>query len=789
MKISNAILKKSFLIIISSLIIALMVILSLISPITKHLIEKYDEKLIGRQVKLDWVYVNLFTGLVYLSDLKIFESKSSPAIVEGDSVFFSARGVSANIAMFKLLSKTFEISKLTVDQPKGIIIQNKNDLNLNDLVKKFTPEKSDTTPSRFHFNILEIKIINGEFHYYEKDIPVNYFIKDVNIESTGKYWNSDTVGAAFSFLSGTGRGSAKGKITINFKNFDYSMATMVEKFELKFMEQYLKDLANFGSFSGSLDAEIEATGNLNNPEDLNAKGQLAFSDFHFGKSPVDEYMSFDRLVIKIDQLSPKDHLYLFDSISLSHPFLKYEIYDYLDNVQRMFGKNGANISETKADLSRYNLILQIADYVKVLAKNFFQSDYKINKLAIYNGGLRFNDYSLTEKFSIESYPLYVVADSVNKNHKRVAVSFKSGIQPYGNLTVNLSINPKDSGDFDMQYHIQKLPASLFNPYLITYTSFPLDRGTLEFNGTWKVRNGIIKSDNHLLVIDPRISRRLRNKDTKWIPAPLIMFFIRERGNVVDYEIPVTGNLKNPTFHLHDVILGILRNIFIKAASIPYRQEVKNIENEIEKSLTLNWNMRQTSLFPDQEMFVTKMVDFLIKYQDASITVYPMQYAEKEKEYILFFEAKKKYFLLSKNKNAQVLSTEDSLKIDKMSVKDSLFVHYLNRQVSDTMMFTIQEKCYNYIDSAIVNKKFRQLNKERVEAFMLFFRKKSVENRVSILPGENNIPYNGFSFYKIVYNGEFPKFLIKAYKQMNELNNASPRKRYKKDRANIKTTLM
>ena len=57
-------------------------------------------------------------------------------------------------------------------------------------------------------------------------------------------------------------------------------------------------------------------------------------------------------------------------------------------------------------------------------------------------------------------------------------------------------------------------------------------------------------------------------------------------------------------------------------------------------------MRQSSLLPEQEKFVNKMVDFLINNPDASIAVYPIQYAEKEKEYIEFFEAKKKYFLLS-----------------------------------------------------------------------------------------------------------------------------------------------
>jgi hypothetical protein len=302
-----------------------------------------------------------------------------------------------------------------------------------------------------------------------------------------------------------------------------------------------------------------------------------------------------------------------------------------------------------------------------------------------------------------------------------------------------------------------------------------------------VRNSIIKSDNHLLVIDPRLSKRLRNKDTKWIPMPLIMFFIRERGNYIDYKIPITGNLKNPSFHLSNVIFDILGNIFIKPATIPYGLEVKNIENEIEKSLTLNWKMRQNSLLPDQEIFINKVVDFLVKNPDASISVYPMQYAEKEKEYILFFEAKKKYFFLSKEINDQVLNRGDSLKIDKMSVKDSLFVRYLNKQVKDTMLFTIQEKCSKYIDSAFINNRLGQLNKKREDAFILPFREKAVENRVKIYNAENTIPYNGFSFYKIVYKGEFPEYLIKAYQQMNELNDEAPRKRYKEEREKIEST--
>jgi hypothetical protein len=381
-------------------------------------------------------------------------------------------------------------------------------------------------------------------------------------------------------------------------------------------------------------------------------------------------------------------------------------------------------------------------------------------------------------------PVSVFADSIDKNHKRVSAIFNSGIYPYGNVSVALSINPKDSGDFDMQYNLHKLSLTMFNPYIINYTSFPLDRGTLEFNGTWHVRNSIIHSENHLVIIDPRLTKRLKNKDTKWMPMPLIMSIIRETGNVIDYEIPISGNLKDPKFHLHSVLIDLLENIFLKPSSTAYIVHVKNIENEIEKSLTVKWEMRHNSLLPDQEKFMERMTDFLVKNPTASISVYPQQYEVKEKEYILFFEAKKKYFLLVNNKNAQSFSRGDSIKVDKMSVKDSLFVIYLNRQTYGLKLFTIQEKCWMTIGSVIINNKFYQLTSERAYAFNMYFKEKGVERQVSMFAGQNVIPYNGFSFYKIVYQGEFPESLIKAYQKMNDLNDEELRNKYEMERKNI-----
>lgn len=761
------------------IVIAAVLLIIFISPLTKYLVEKYDEKFLGRKITLDWAYVNPFTGYVHLSNTKVYEPN-------GDTLFFSANGISANFSIHKLFVKTIEINDLVLEKPYGVIAQDTaKKLNFNDIIKRFSSkDKSKPKEGNMRFSLNSIMIVNGEFIYRDLMIPVNYPIKKVNIESTGFRWDSDSTAAKFSFIAGIGKGDVKGSYKINTKNLDYKLAAVFNKYDLKFIEQYLKDLINYGTFYANMDADIQATGNFTRAEDLFAKGFLAVNDFHFGKDKSEDYASFKKFAININELSPKNKKYIIDSVSLDHPFVKYELYDHLDNAQTIFGKKGTKVSSAK-NSRKFNLIFELADYIVKLSKNFLRSDYKINRLAIYKGNLLFNDYKLSEKFSIGLRPFNVLADSVSKNNARVKLDFNSGLNPYGDLAIKVSINPKDSSDFDMDYHFQKIPATLFNPYLISYTSFPLNRGTIEIKGHWRVRNGEIQSSNRLLVIDPRVAKRVHREDIKWIPLPIVMAIVRESANVIDYNIPITGNLKKPKIHWKDILFDALTNVFVKPVKVPYSVKVKQSEKTIEKILYVKWQMQQTEIYRSQEKFLEKIADFLEKNPGASISVYPQTHEEKEKEQILFYEAKRKYYLHINKKKEKDYDEDDSLSVANTYIKDSVFFHYITKRLHDPMLFTIQDKCMAYVGKKLVDKRYSQLLGNRKTAFLAPFKENGTINRVKMHANENSIPYNGFSFFKIMYNGEMPETLLEAYEELDELNEERPRNKYLGFRKKIK----
>src|ERR1700760_4346680 len=101
-------LKRPLIIFTITILLIVAVTVIFISPITKYLIQKYDEKYTGRQITLDWALVNPFSGYIHLHNLKIYEYKS-------DSVFLAASGLTVRVSLFKLFSHTLQLNSASMD--------------------------------------------------------------------------------------------------------------------------------------------------------------------------------------------------------------------------------------------------------------------------------------------------------------------------------------------------------------------------------------------------------------------------------------------------------------------------------------------------------------------------------------------------------------------------------------------------------------------------------------------------------------------------------------------------
>lgn len=745
-----------------TILIILGVVLLLIivaSPLTKYLVEKYDVKYTGREITIGRAIVNPLAGSLGLRNFRMYESGS-------DSVFVSAGKFAANISILKLIRGIYDVSSIKLNKPEINIIREDTVFNFSDLITKFATA-GDTVPEEvLKLNIRNIEVNDGVVHYSERKIPVNLTISEINFSSKGMFWDVDTINGEFSLVPGEGQLS--GDFMFNQKSSDYRLALNLAGFGIKQFEPYLEEMATGkANLSAYIDLDVKTHGNAKELLKGQASGSFELRDLHFGPDSLQDFMSMKRMLIQFRDVDLAVNRFYFDSILIDRLDILYQKYDTLDNFRRMFRTYLAKIAKEK--------VKEAADTVDFLV-DLIGSDYYIQSFALKEARIEFNDYSIAEKFTMAIDPLNIKSDTIDKADKRVKVLFDGRLKPFGKFAATLSMNPSNDENFDFNYEFRDIAASMFNPYLTSFTSYQLDHGTIEMHGKWSVNNAEINSLNHFLVIDPQDTKRVRGKDTKWVPLPLIMAFVRERGSFIDYQIPVKGNLNDPSFKLGDIISDILRNILVKPATTPYRMEVQNVQNKVEKTLTVSWKMRQSLIEDDQEKFMKNIADFLKDNPEASIVVQPIFHEEKERENLLLFEAKKKYFFLNQNKEVAPLEKDDSMKVEKMSTKDKNFVNFLNNSVRNPEFMTLQAKCYRFIGGDLVDKKYQELIEKRQQAFMNYFRDNSTENRVDILKVKNQVPYNWFSYYDINYKGDIPESLSKAFDKLYELNSEPPRRR-------------
>ncbi len=189
----------------------------------------------------------------------------------------------------------------------------------------------------------------------------------------------------------------QGQFDINFKTSDYRLTDRIVSFDLTPMEQYARELFKLWEYAGHARCRSESNREFSQFGRYRRIRTYALSDFHLGKNPEEDYMSFQQLRLVVSELSPRNNLYILDSIALIHPYVKYERYDHTDNLSTMFAKKGSG--GESGDPGKQNIIIAIGRYIRDLSKEFFNSDYKLNYLAINRGELTFNDFSLSEEFS------------------------------------------------------------------------------------------------------------------------------------------------------------------------------------------------------------------------------------------------------------------------------------------------------------------------------------------------------------------------------------------------------
>ena len=151
------------------MVLAFLIVLALIllPGIARRHVIKHSKELIGRQIQMDKLKLNYFTGLIRITDFIMFEADEKEEFVTFDTLIIKLKP-------FQFFVSEFVMQKFYLKGLKAKVIQSDSTFNFDDLIAFYNTDKdsvaADTSAKEpFHFHLSNIELKSSEFIFDDRN--------------------------------------------------------------------------------------------------------------------------------------------------------------------------------------------------------------------------------------------------------------------------------------------------------------------------------------------------------------------------------------------------------------------------------------------------------------------------------------------------------------------------------------------------------------------------------------------------------------------------------------------
>jgi hypothetical protein len=111
--------------------------------------------------------------------------------------------------------------------------------------------------------------------------------------------------------------------------------------------------------------------------------------------------------------------------------------------------------------------------------------------------------------------------------------------------------------------------ALLTPYSSTYAGYAIDRGLLNLNLQYTLKDDLLQGHNKVLIDQLKLGDKIESDQAVDLPLKLALALLTGSNGVIDMEVPVSGSLGDPQFSIGSVVFGAFVNLITKAVTAPF----------------------------------------------------------------------------------------------------------------------------------------------------------------------------------------------------------------------------
>lgn len=153
---------------------------------------------------------------------------------------------------------------------------------------------------------------------------------------------------------------------------------------------------------------------------------------------------------------------------------------------------------------------------------------------------------------------------------RADLKLSAHLEHQAPIEVTGQINPLVKPPYaDIKGKVTDVELSPLSPYSGRYAGYLIDKGKLNMDVSYHVENNHLDAKNHLFLDQLTFGSKVDSPEATKLPVRLAVALLKDRQGNIDLHIPVSGSLNDPKFKLGPIILKIILNLLVKAATAPF----------------------------------------------------------------------------------------------------------------------------------------------------------------------------------------------------------------------------
>ncbi|BDD05249.1 DUF748 domain-containing protein [Aureibacter tunicatorum] len=654
------------------------------------------EKTLGRKTSIEKVELDLWDGEIELSDFKLFEQDSQ-------TVFMSFDKLDVKLDLMSWINGRNIINSIELEEPFIRVYASKSGFNFDDLFDRLNEDNSEEakqeTTEPFRIELKDIEIEEGVFSYSDGETGDSLELKNIALKLPEYISALNAISnLEISFELATG-GTFHSVTDLNLNTGLIKSESVVSNVDLSPFSRYAKDLLNFSSWKGFLNTEIALVSNLNEYELTSISGQAGMKAFSLLDLTDQEVLGMDSLLIDLSTVKPLKSSFEIESINCYGPRMRFEFEDSTSNLHVLASPM---MQENEGDT------LQVEENVEAV-----ELAYSIGQLMVQDAYLKLIDKRFEKEYEYNISDIRFETSKLTESTDSLRINTSAKLNDKGNVVAQLSINPQDPYELDLEYTISDFELSDLNFYSKKYTGFPIFYGQIYYYGHNTIQDKKIVSDNKIKIYRVELGKREKDGSLYDMPLKLALAILKDDKGNIEIDLPMRGDMNDPDYNINKLIWGTAKNLIVRAVKSPFKklsnlvkadpEDIKSFDFELGEADLTKKHARSANLLKKVLEKRPELEFELIYYKD---TVLENRYLQEKRVANAILQDS-----LAVQNEMEALVTTDSLAEDGSNSEDkaiSSIIQLMNGSELDSMRL---DGLSNMLDSLGLNMSVRRSKME------------------------------------------------------------------------------